>query len=102
MGSVNNHLFIQINIYAEYILRKHELEEYEHDFKIREGGSNNLNYIEDTILRVKWYSITNNKSQWLRLNIKKAKLTATDAPTSPRIDNELKLVDNFCLLGSAI
>ena len=100
-----------VNFYAEYIMRKDELEEAQAGIKIARRNINNLRYADDTtlmaeseeeikslLMRVKEES----EKVGLKLNIQKTKIMTSSPITSWEIDGETveTVVDYF--LGSKI
>ncbi|KAF7244727.1 putative ATP-dependent RNA helicase DDX58 [Varanus komodoensis] len=100
------------NLYAEYIMRKAELDESPVGIKIAGRNINNLRYADDTtlmagseeelkslLMRVKEESA----KVGLKLNIKKTKIMASSPLTSWQIDGEeMEVVTDFIFLGSKI
>ena len=100
------------NLYAEYIMRNAGLEEAHTGIKIARRNTNNLRYVDDTILtaeseeelksllmKVKEES----EKVGLKLNIKKTKNMASGPITSWQIDGEIvETVSDFIFLGSKI
>ena len=88
------HLF---NLYAEYIMRKAELEEAQAGIKIARRNINNLRYADDTTLMAesveelkRFLMKVKEESEkvGLKLNIQKTKIMASGPITSWQIDGE--------------
>ena len=100
------------NFYAEYITQNAWLDEAQAEIKIAGRNSNNLRYVDDTILmagseedlksllmKVKWES----EKAGLKLNIQKMKIMPSGPITSRQTDGEnVETVSDFIFLGSKI
>ena len=103
---------VNINSYAEYIMRNAGLEEAQAGIKIAKRNINNLRYADDTtlmaeseeelkslLMKVKVKS----EKVGLKLNIQKTKIMASGPITSWEIDGEtVETVPEFIFLGFKI
>ena len=97
------------NLYAEYIMRKAELEEANAGIKIARRNINNLRYADDTTLMAEGEEELKNllmkvkeKSEkvGLKLNIQKTKIMASGPITSWKIDGgTVETVSDFIFGG---
>ena len=99
------------NFYAEYIMRKSELEEAQVGIKIAGRNINNLRYADDTTLMAESEELKGllkkvkeeSEKVGLKLNIQKTKIMASGPITSWQIDGEtVGTVSDFIFLGSKI
>ena len=98
-------------LYAEYIMRKAELDEAQAGIKIAGRNVNNLRYADDTTLMAESEELKsllmkvkeNSEKVGLKLNIQKTKIMASDSITSWQTDGEtMETVTGFILGGSKI
>ena len=99
------------NLYAEYIMRKAELDEAQAGIKIAGRNVNNLRYADDTTLMAVSEELKsllmkvkeNSEKVGLKLNIQKTKIMAFGPIISWEIDGEtVETVSDFLFLGSKI
>ena len=91
------------NLYAEYIMQNARLDEAKVGIKIARRNINNLRYADDTTLMAQSEEELNSLSMkvrewinWLKTNIQKTKIVASDPITSWQIDGEtVETVTNF-------
>ena len=100
--------FLQLALYAEYIMRNAGLEEAQAGIKIARRNINNLRYADDTtlmaeseeelkslLMKVKEES----ENAGLKLNIQKTKIMASVPITSWEIDVETMETERLCFSG---
>jgi len=99
------------NFYAEYIMRNAGLDEEQAGIKIAGRNINNLRYADDSTLMAESEELKSllmkvkeeSEKVGLKLNIQKAKITASGPITSWQIDGEtVETVTDFMFLGSKI
>ena len=96
------------NLYAEYIIRKAELEEAQAEIKFADRNISNLRYADDTTLTAESKELKSllmkvkeeSKNVGLKLNIQKTKIRASGPITSWEIDGEtVETVSDFIFGG---
>ena len=99
------------NFCAEYIMRNAGLDEAQTAVKISEKNINNFRHADDTTLMAEseeeLESLNESKrgewKSWLKLNIDKTKIMASDPITSWQIDGKtVEIVTDFIIWGSKI